>query len=111
MGSGRLGPTASAVLGLMGAVIGARALRRARGGSPASSGLGIAIERAGARGALVLGLLSLALGALFLAAADGGPGTGNGVVGSAAAIGLGTLAVILGALASAQRSAHVGVER
>ena len=42
---------------------------------------------------LLLGLAALLLGVLFLAAADGGPGNGDGVVGSAAAIVLGLVAI------------------
>jgi hypothetical protein len=101
MGSGRVGPTASAVLGLIGTVIGMRALNRARGRAPVSSD--VAVERRGAEAALLLGVVALALGGLFLATADGGPGTGNGVVGSAAAIVLGVTALVLGGLARARR--------
>ena len=43
--------------------------------------------------ALLLGLAALLLGVVFLAAADGGPGNGDGVVGSAAAIVLGLVAI------------------
>jgi hypothetical protein len=101
MGSGRVGPTAAALLGLVGAVIGRMALTRARGRPLAGSGA-TTIERNGANAALLLGVVSLTLGGLFLATADGGPGTGNGVVGSAAAIVLGATAMVLGWLARAR---------
>ena len=98
-GSGRLGPTASAALGLVGAVLGGLALVRARRGSPAGPRGASTVERRGATAALVLGSFSVILGALFLITADGGPGTGNGVVGSLAALALGPVAIVLGALA------------
>lgn len=88
-GSGRLGPTLIALLGLAGAIVGARALTAARRdgahGAPALD--------AHRSKALMLGLAALLLGALCLAAADGGPGNGDGVVGSAAAIVLGLVAI------------------
>jgi hypothetical protein len=96
MGSGRLGPTITALLGFTAAGLGARAL--ARGGrrdeltSP---------ERGSQWHApLLLGIPAVVLGGVFLAAADGGPGTGNGVVASGAAIVLGCLAIMLDRLAA-----------
>lgn len=99
LGSGRLGPTLAAVIGLVGAVIGGRALARARDRASAGTAAGSTTARNGATEAVVLGLVSLGLGGLFLAAADGGPGTGNGVVGSIAALVLGPIAIALGGLA------------
>jgi hypothetical protein len=107
MGSGRLGPTASALLGLVGTIVGGLALARVRRGTSTGSGLDRTIERRGAGVALVSGTIGLAFGVPFLVNADGGPGTGNGVVGSAAAIVLGPIAIVLGALARARRR-HVG---
>ena len=49
--------------------------------------------------ALLAGLIAVVNGWLNLAIANGGPGTGNGVVGGAAAIGLGLIALPLGGLA------------
>lgn len=98
-GSGRLGPTASAALGLVGAVLGGLALARSRRGTPAGTGGATTIERRGATAALVLGAVSVVLGALFLVTADGGPGTGNGVVGSLVALVVGPVAIVLGGLA------------
>jgi hypothetical protein len=47
----------------------------------------------------VAGLIAAVNGALNLAVADGGPGSGNGVVGGAAALVLGLIAMVLGGLA------------
>lgn len=98
-GSGRLGPTATALLGLAGVIVGGLALGRARSGRAA----GTRLDRQGPTAALVLGAIALGFGVLFLVTADGGPGTGNGVVGSGAAIVLGPIAVVLGALARSRR--------
>ena len=101
MGSGRLGPTLTALIGLIGTAIGVltlvRANPRTRSDTDATSG------RSGATAALVLGAISLAFGGLFLLTADGGPGTGNGVVGSIAAIVVGPIAMVLGGLARSRR--------
>jgi hypothetical protein len=102
-GSGRLGPTIAAVIGLTGTVVGALALAKRR--ADAASDLRSADGRGRAAAAVGLGVISLVLGVLFLAAADGGPGTGNGVVGSAAAIVLGPIAIVLGGLARPRRPA------
>lgn len=96
MGSGLLGPTIAALVGLAAAGFGARALLRARrldhSTQPGSGRRRLTV--------LLFGLLAVLLGVVFLAAADGGLGTGNGVVGSAAAIGLGAVAVALDRLAA-----------
>ena len=94
MGSGRLGPTITALIGLAAAGLGARTVARSR--RPAER----ITARDHRRTVLLLGLTAVLLGALFLAAADGGPGTGNGVVGSAAAIVLGFVAIGLDGLAA-----------
>jgi hypothetical protein len=52
--------------------------------------------------ALLVGLIAALNGGLNLAIASGGPGTGNGVVGGAAAFVLGLIAVGLGGLALAR---------
>lgn len=105
MGSGRLGPTLAAVIGLIGTVIGGFALARSKHRTHSDTDTDSTNRRGRAVAALGLGLVSLVLGGLFLATADGGPGTGNGVVGSAAAIVLGPIAVILGGLALQHRRA------
>jgi hypothetical protein len=51
---------------------------------------------------LVAGLIAVSNGWLNLAVAKGGPGTGNGVVGGAAAFVLGIIALVLGGLALAR---------
>jgi Na+-driven multidrug efflux pump len=47
----------------------------------------------------VAGLIAAVNGGLNLAVANGGPGTGTGVVGGAAALVLGLIAMVLGGLA------------
>jgi hypothetical protein len=69
--------------GILGVVLGARALRAAKL-SPASG---------------CAGLVSTGLGVWTLLIADGGPGTGNGVVGAAIAVVLGLAGMALGGLA------------
>jgi hypothetical protein len=104
MGSGRLGPTITALLGLAAAVLGVRVLARARRRADR-----ISTDAGGQRPtALLLGGAAVLLGALFLATADGGPGTGNGVVGSAAAIVLGSVAIGLDRGAAAWQSRRSG---
>ena len=49
-----------------------------------------------------VGLIAVVNGWLVLAIADGGPGTGNGVVGGAAAFVLGLIAMALGGLVLAR---------
>ena len=88
---GRIGPTIAALVGLAAVVIGWRTLRR-RG-------------RFSSRPATVVGVgvATVVVGVAFLVLADGGPGTGNGVVGSGAAVTLGLVAILLGALAHTRR--------
>ena len=91
----RLWATLAAALGLAGVVIGGMAL--VRSARP--------IGNAGRRGsvvAVVAGLLAAINGGLNLALATGGPGTGNGVVGGAAAFVLGLIALTLGGRALAR---------
>ena len=92
---GRVWATITALIGLLGVVIGGLALRRAvKRRSPDH-------ERKGAIGALVAGLIAVLSGGLNLAVATGGPGTGNGVVGAAGAVVLGLIAAGIGLLAMA----------
>jgi hypothetical protein len=88
----RFWATAAALLALAGVVIGGLALAR----SARRIGNG---RTKGAMVALVAGLIAAVGGTLNLAVADGGPGTGNGVVGGAAALVLGLVATVLGRLA------------
>jgi hypothetical protein len=88
---GRLGPTITALLGVAAVVAGWRTFRRHdRFAVPPTTVVG-------------LGAATFVAGVVFLALADDGPGSGNGVVGSAAAVMLGILAIVLGALALTQR--------
>ncbi len=73
--------------GILGVVLGVRALRAARL-SPATG---------------AASMVSVGLGIGILLAADGGPGTGNGVVGAAMAVVLGAAGLLLGALAHLAR--------
>ena len=82
----RLWATIVVALGLVGVVIGGLALAR-----PASRFRAIVT--------LVAGPIALVNGGLVLAIANGGPGSGNGVVGGAAALVLGMIATVLGGLA------------
>jgi hypothetical protein len=85
--------------GVLGVVLGVRALRADRP-SPASA---------------CAGLVSTGLGVWTLLIADGGPGTGNGVVGAVMAVVLGLAGMALGGLAhlallrSARRTTHTPV--
>jgi Family of unknown function (DUF6223) len=91
----RLWATAAAGLALGGVVIGGLALVRSvrhignRG-------------RRGATVALLTGPIGAVNGALVLAVSTGGPGSGNGVVGGAAALVLGLIATVLGGLVFAR---------
>jgi hypothetical protein len=95
MSPGRIGAIIAVVSGLIGAVIGARALAR-------SSGTGNRRRRAVA--ASILGAISLIVGGLVVASADGGLGTGQGLGGGVVAMTVGLISVALGALALARTS-------
>ena len=88
---GRVGPTIAALVGLAAVVIGWRTFRRH--------------DRFTSRPATVVGIgvATVVAGVAFLVLADGGRGTGNGVVGSGAAITLGLAAILLGAFARTRR--------
>jgi hypothetical protein len=81
----RLWASAAALLAIAGLVTGGLALTRPAGRF--------------AMIALAAGLIAAVNGGLNLAFANGGPGTGNGVVGGAAALVMGLIALSLGALA------------
>jgi hypothetical protein len=88
----RLWATMAVALGIAGVIIGSMALVRAA-------------RRIGNRGrngailALVAGIIAVVNGGLNLAIATGGPGSGNGVIGGAAAFVLGLIGMTLGGLA------------
>ena len=88
----RLWATAAAAVALVGVIIGGLALARS------ASRFGTT-QRLGSTAALAAGVIAVVNGGLNLSMANGGPGTGNGVVGAAAAFVLGLIAVALGALA------------
>ncbi|WP_280397975.1 DUF6223 family protein [Nocardia carnea] len=100
MTSGRVGPSLTALLGLIGVISGARALT--------SSGRRSGAGPTAAVVAVVTGLISVVAGGLFAATADGGPGTGNGIVAAVIAVMLGLAGTILGALALARSRRHTG---
>ena len=91
--SRRLWATTSAVVAIVGIFAGGRALRRPRDRFSNDS------KKLSAIVALVAGSVAAINGALVMALANGGPGTGNGVVGGAAALVLGLIACALGGVA------------
>ena len=88
----RFWATGAAAVALLGVVIGGLALARSAD----------ATGRLEAMVALAAGLIAMVNGGLNLAMANGGPGSGNGVVGGAAALVLGLIALALGGLAQAR---------
>jgi hypothetical protein len=100
--SRRLWATMAVVLALIAVVIGGMAMyRRARRIGNHRRGAAIV--------ALIMGLVAAVNGGLNLAVANGGPGTGNGVVGAAAAFVLGLVAMGLGGITLA-RSRRISLE-
>jgi uncharacterized protein DUF6223 len=91
----RFWATAAVGLALVGVLIGGLAVRRS------ARRIGIGTGR-GAIVAFAAGLIALANGGLNLAITTGGPGTGNGVVGGAAALVLGLIGMALGGIALAR---------
>lgn len=91
----RLWATASAALALISVGAGLLALTRPAGRFG---------TRAGKRLPILGGLIASTGGGLVLAFAEAGPGSGNGVVGGAAALVLGLFAITLGLVASLRRS-------
>jgi len=98
----RLWATTAAVLALVGVAIGGLALLRPVGRFAALGAPGPVM-------ALTAGLIAAINGGLNLAVANGGPGTGNGVVGGAAAFVLGLAAAAIGWIALV-RSRRTAVE-
>ena len=96
----RLWATTAALLGLAGVIAGGLVAFRS------ITGFRTTTVRCAASAALGAGLLAAVNGGLNLAVANGGPGTGNGVVGCAAAFVLGLIALALGgrALAHSRRT-------
>jgi hypothetical protein len=92
----RIAASGAALVGLIGAVIGGRALSRSAGR------IGTLNGRRGAIVALVLGPIGLIIGGLVVATADGGLGTGNGLGGGIVAMVVGLVGIALGGLALAR---------
>ncbi|MVU82246.1 hypothetical protein GPX89_34045 [Nocardia sp. ET3-3] len=103
MTSGRVAPSLTALVSLFSVVIGGSTLTRIARGRAGNA-------RRGATAGLVSGLIGLVLGSVLTATAAGGPGTGNGIVASWAAMGLGTIGLILGGLVLNRSRDTVGHE-
>ena len=99
----RLWATSAALTALLAVAVGGLAMTRR------VSRFGTASVRRAATLALVLGVVAAVNGLLNVALANGGPGTGNGVVGGAAAFVLGLIGVAIGGLALA-RSGRTALE-
>lgn len=96
--TGRAIPTAAALAGLVGVVLGALALRGSRlvGGRP------------GVVAGLVLAVAAAVVGALRTVWSAGGLGTGNGLAGAVVALVLGAVGTVLGGLALARSRRGAG---
>src|SRR5262249_18961959 len=93
----RLWATVIALLALVGVVTGGQALRRSTVANRRPDHV-----KMGAGVGFLAGLMAVVNGGLNLAVARGGPGSGNGVVGGAAAVVLGLTAMVLSGLALAR---------
>lgn len=92
MTSRRLWATTAGALALISVVIGGLALARSTNRFGTAGRLGVIA-------ALAAGLMAVINGSLVLAVANGGLGSGNGVVGGAAALVLGLIGMVIGGLA------------
>jgi Family of unknown function (DUF6223) len=97
LGQGRLLPSTAALVGLLGVVIGRRALARSANRSAAHVGTGKG--RAGAIVALVIGAIVMVVGGLHTVFSAGGFGTGNGLAGAIVAMGVGLISMVMGGVA------------
>jgi len=93
VGSGRLVPSAAAVVGLISVALGGLAVARTSrtGGARTTAIL-----------ALAAGLISAVVGGLHAANSAGGLGTGNGLAGALVAVVLGLAGMVIGGLALAR---------
>jgi Family of unknown function (DUF6223) len=98
LGTGRAVPTAAAVAGLVGAVLGGMVLARSRWFSARG-------KRTASGAAVLLGLAAAVVGGVHAANAAGGLGTGNGLAGAVLAVVLGAVGVVLGGLGLARSRA------
>ena len=101
----RLWATTVAVLALVSVLIGGLAFVRPAGRFGGRS------RRVGPLVAIVVGVIAAVNGALNVAVANGGPGTGNGVVGGAAAFVLGLIGIAIASFALARRRTAVHPEQ
>ncbi|TQM02833.1 DUF6223 family protein [Pseudonocardia kunmingensis] len=92
IGSGRLVPTAAAVVGLISAIVGGLVLARPAGRVRAAD------SRTGIIVALATGLVAVGVAAVHIANSAGGLGTGNGLAGAVVALVLGLTGTVLGGL-------------
>lgn len=92
MTSRRVWAIATDLLAIFGLVIGGLGLRRSSGYTSSKLKIRSTV-------AIAAGLIAMVSGGLNLALATGGPGSGNGVIGGAAAVVLGLFATVLGAIA------------
>ena len=100
--SARWWASAAMVIALFGAIVGGLALARRAG----------RFETAWARrAAMIVGVVGAVNGALVVGVANAGPGSGNGVVGGAAALVLGLAALAFGGLAAASARAAKQINR
>jgi hypothetical protein len=90
--TGRAQALVGLAVGLIGVIIGGRALARSAGGKRRSRGIVAAI----------VGLIGMALGGLHLATATGAIGTGSGKLGAIVAVVVGLIGMALGLLAIAR---------
>ena len=92
----RIWASTAAILALVSVIIGVRTFRQ--------SSVGIKRPNTKIRflSAILLGLIAVVNAVLNLSIAKGGPGTGNGVVGAAAAFVLGIIGMVFGVLAFAR---------
>jgi uncharacterized membrane protein len=92
----RIWATTAAMLALISVIIGVRTFRQTTVRiTPSKTKIWVFV-------AILLGLIALVNAVLNLAIAKGGPGSGNGVVGAAAALVLGLIGMVLGLLAFAR---------
>ena len=97
----RIWATTAAMLALISVIIGTRTFRQPTVGiTPRKTKIWIFV-------AILSGLIALVNAVLNLAMANGGPGSGNGVVGAAAALVLGLTGMVLGLLAFARYKGNI----
>lgn len=94
--AGRFWSLVAVLLGLVGVIVGGRALARSRR---------VGVARRNAVVALVAGMAGTGIAGVVVAAAEGGPGTGYGIVGGFMGLVVGLVAMVLAGLALRRRTA------